>query len=562
MLGNDMKHHRFIHLCFTLLLILPGVAWAQQNLVSSAAKTEFEQGEAAFKQQDYEKAAASFRKAIELDPDFIDAHEKFISATIQAGIAARKKATDNGEQVGSTEGSPTQLKLIATYDEWAHKYPQKGAFWWKLGQLHMNRDFDKAEQYSRKAIELNRKLAPAWQNLALLEEVRGSNVGQVVYLKNAADSSPDDPSALFYFASALKRLNRIEYEKAMLDVAERFPQHDRGAQALYWLSFEQTDPTRKLALLERLKSQYPIAKFSWSASGMSMLFDAYRKSAPDKALALAEEMVKANSGDSQNKTWQTLRDYQKNMIQARALMNEKKFGEAVTLLGATPLPKYNNTEDLFLLKAAAIEGKGQTQQAYDELLQQMAKEPSPMLRAELNKLGDKLGKTPSQVESDIYRVWDTEAKLAKDFTLKHYGDEKDISLANYRGKVVLLNFWYPFCGPCRGENPSIQKVLDKIGHDKFVILAINVHPDEDRFVLPYFKGNRFDFVPLRSDLKFAEKEWNARGFPTNYLIDQQGRIAFKLGITRGDEEEQKLELRIRMLLARQAKEQKASSSEQ
>jgi len=313
-------------------------------------------------------------------------------------------------------------------------------------------------------------------------------------------------------------------------------------------------------LLERLKTQYPVDKFNWSASGMSMLFDAYRKSAPSKAVALAEEMVKANPTGSQNKTWQTLLDYQKNIIQARALMAEKKFAEAVTLLGATQLPRYIDTDDLFLLKAAAIEGTGQTQQAYDELLKQVAKEPAAALRTELNKLGSKLSKAPGQVEADIWGLWDAQAKPAKDFTLKHYGDEKDVSLADYRGKVVLLNFWYPFCGPCRGENPSLQKVLEQIGREKFAILAVNIYPKEDQFVLPYFKGNRFDFVPLRGNTEFAEKEWSARGFPTNYLIDPEGRVVFKLGPMRGDAEEQKLELRIRMLLARQAKGQKGPGS--
>ena len=554
---NHIKRHRLIALSLVLLVTLAGAAWGQQSAGTPAAKAEFEQGEAAFKKQDYATAAASYRKAIELDPDFIAAHEKFIAAS---AAAARAKSAAAGEQGGSTDTEVSQSGAIAVYEEWARKYPNKPAIQWALGDLYMYKDYDKVEQYSRKAVELDPKFARAWQSLALIEEVRGNNAGQVAYLKKAAEAVPDDPAPLFYYANSLKRTNRSEYEKASLQVAERFPQHERGAQALYWLSFEETNPARKVELLERLKTQYPVDKFNWSASGMSMLFDAYRKSAPSKAAALAEEMVKANPTGSQNKTWQTLLDYQKNIIQARALMAEKKFAEAVTLLGATQLPRYIDTDDLFLLKAAAIEGAGQTQQAYDELLKQVAKEPAAALRTELNKLGSKLSKAPAQVEADIWGLWDAQAKPAKDFTLKHYGDEKDVSLADYRGKVVLLNFWYPFCGPCRGENPSLQKVLEQIGREKFAILAVNIYPKEDQFVLPYFKGNRFDFVPLRGNTEFAEKEWSARGFPTNYLIDPEGRVVFKLGPMRGDAEEQKLELRIRMLLARQAKGQKGPGS--
>jgi thiol-disulfide isomerase/thioredoxin len=153
------------------------------------------------------------------------------------------------------------------------------------------------------------------------------------------------------------------------------------------------------------------------------------------------------------------------------------------------------------------------------------------------------------VSADVRNALEAKAKPVKEFTLARYGDEKKMSLSDYRGKVVLLNFWYPFCGPCRGENPELQMVLAKYGPDNFVILAVNVHPEEDKFVLPYINGNKFGFIPLRGNLEFAEKEFQARGMPTNFLIDPQGRMVFKPGIIRGDEV-RKLELQIEALLPR------------
>src|SRR5262249_40325514 len=123
----------------------------------------------------------------------------------------------------------------------------------------------------------------------------------------------------------------------------------------------------------------------------------------------------------------------------------------------------------------------------------------------------------------------------------------------YRGKVVLVSFWYPYCGPCRGENPSLQKVLRKVGPDQFVILAVNVHPPEDEFVLPYLKGNRFDFVPLRGNEEL-EKEWDVPGYPTSFLIDPQGRTIHRLvGPLRNAADERRFELQIRLLLERHAR---------
>jgi thiol-disulfide isomerase/thioredoxin len=281
--------------------------------------------------------------------------------------------------------------------------------------------------------------------------------------------------------------------------------------------------------------------------------------APDKALALAEELTRALPTGSSNQYWQSLLAYQKNLTQARALMAKKEFAEASKLLDEVKLPRLNDYSDLYKLKVAAAEGSGNAQKIYDDLLKQTAKEPTGELRALLFKLGAGLKKTEAQVSDDLYQSLDAQAKPAKTFTLKRYGDLKDVSLGDYRGKVVLLNFWYPFCGPCRGENPSLQKVLKKFGQDKFVILAVNVYPTEDVFVLPYMKGNRFDFIPLGGTEEFAEKEWGARGYPTNFLIDQQGQVIHKLGPMRGDDSERTFELQIQTLLERDARRQSKKS---
>ena len=67
--------------------------------------------------------------------------------------------------------------------------------------------------------------------------------------------------------------------------------------------------------------------------------------------------------------------------------------------------------------------------------------------------------------------------LASDFTLKNYEGE-DVSLSDYRGKIVILNFWASWCGPCKNEMPNIQAIQDEItaaGSDAdTVILSVNL----------------------------------------------------------------------------------------
>jgi thiol-disulfide isomerase/thioredoxin/Tfp pilus assembly protein PilF len=533
-------------LAFCLLSL--STALAQESQWTPAAKAAFEKGEELRRQSKYGEAAAEHRKAIELDPSYAEAHTYYI---LTSKLSVRDPQGDSAKSKAASDAMVETLKK--QYAAWIEQDPKRAAYHWGLGDLHIHKDYDKLEQHMRKAVEIDPKFARAWQALALVEEVRGNNAQEKAYLKKAAGAAPDNPAYAFYYANSLKTSDKVLYAKAALEVAQRFPAHERGAQSLYWLGFNETNPAKKLAYLEQLRSQYSVAKFSWSSSGMYMLFEEYHKTTPDKALALAEEMTKAYPRGSQNRDWQARLDYQKSMLQARALLDKKDFAAAAKLLDETKLPARFDGTKLFQFKVEAASEAATQTKVYTELLKQTVKEPSDDLQKLLVVLGGKLAKSQSQVEADLFKEIDAQAKPAKEFSLKRYGDDKVISLADYRGKVVLLNFWYPFCGPCRGENPSLQKVLRKVGLDKFAILAVNVYPTEDQFVMPYMKGNRFDFVPLRGNEEFSEKEWGARGYPTNFLIDPQGNTIHRLGPMRGEDEERRFELQIRMLLERHAR---------
>jgi hypothetical protein len=96
-------------------------------------------------------------------------------------------------------------------------------------------------------------------------------------------------------------------------------------------------------------------------------------------------------------------------------------------------------------------------------------------------------------------------------------------------------------------------VLDKYKGRGFEILSLNVLPDEASFVMPYLTKNRFTFRALETTTEWAEATYAARGFPTNLLIDAEGRIMFKPGLIRSPREQRTFELQIEALLARAAK---------
>lgn len=123
--------------------------------------------------------------------------------------------------------------------------------------------------------------------------------------------------------------------------------------------------------------------------------------------------------------------------------------------------------------------------------------------------------------------------MAPDFTLPA-PDGKNVSLSDYRGKIVLLDFWASWCGPCLREVPNVKKVYDKF-HDKgFEILSVSLDDKKDNWVNAIEK-NDLDWGHVSSLKGWScpvAKLYNVSGVPAMLLIDKEGKIvATKL---RGD----------------------------
>ena len=124
---------------------------------------------------------------------------------------------------------------------------------------------------------------------------------------------------------------------------------------------------------------------------------------------------------------------------------------------------------------------------------------------------------------------------APDFTLKTI-DGKTISLKDFKGKVVLINFWATWCPPCREELPLFEEIYEKYKDKGFVILAINTDPENLQDFLKDF-GVELTFPILIGDEKILDL-YPVRGLPTSFLIDREGKIVkVRLGIYRELEED-------------------------
>ena len=102
---------------------------------------------------------------------------------------------------------------------------------------------------------------------------------------------------------------------------------------------------------------------------------------------------------------------------------------------------------------------------------------------------------------------------------------KATRLADYRGKVLLVNFWATWCEPCRAEMPSMNRLRAALAGQPFEVLAVNLGEPESR-IRRFLEQTPLDFPVLLDADKAVAKAWQARILPASYLVDADGRIRF------------------------------------
>jgi thiol-disulfide isomerase/thioredoxin len=107
-------------------------------------------------------------------------------------------------------------------------------------------------------------------------------------------------------------------------------------------------------------------------------------------------------------------------------------------------------------------------------------------------------------------------------------DGKTHDLKDYRGKVVLVNFWANWCPPCRAEMPSMQRLYTMLKDRPFVILAVDMaEPEKDvRDFLRELRDVPLTFPILLDARGEAMKAWKVHVFPTSFVVDAEGTIRY------------------------------------
>jgi cytochrome c biogenesis protein CcmG, thiol:disulfide interchange protein DsbE len=113
--------------------------------------------------------------------------------------------------------------------------------------------------------------------------------------------------------------------------------------------------------------------------------------------------------------------------------------------------------------------------------------------------------------------------FAPDFTVSD--GTSTVHLADYRGQIVLLNFWATWCAPCIHEMPGLLALHHE--RPELAILAVSIDLDEDQYKR-YIALRQVDLITVRDPSQSAAKLYHTEGWPETYIIDRKGVIRRKL----------------------------------
>jgi len=117
-----------------------------------------------------------------------------------------------------------------------------------------------------------------------------------------------------------------------------------------------------------------------------------------------------------------------------------------------------------------------------------------------------------------------ERKKAPEFSLKD-STGKALKLSDLKGKVVLLNFWATWCGPCKIEIPWFIEFEQKYKDKGFAVLGVSMDEDGWKDVKPYVESKKINYRVVVGDDTTATLYGGVDSLPTTFIVDRDGKIA-------------------------------------
>ena len=156
--------------------------------------------------------------------------------------------------------------------------------------------------------------------------------------------------------------------------------------------------------------------------------------------------------------------------------------------------------------------------------------------------------TSNHVSAAVSTKPDKDRKPAPEFELKD-ADGKTVRLSDYKGKVVLLDFWATWCGPCKIEIPWFIEFERQYKDKGFAVIGVSMDEEGWTVVKPFVSDLAINYRVLQGNDSTADLYGGVNALPTTFLIDREGRVAWKHEGLAGKDD---FEDRIKTLTARSA----------
>jgi peroxiredoxin len=131
--------------------------------------------------------------------------------------------------------------------------------------------------------------------------------------------------------------------------------------------------------------------------------------------------------------------------------------------------------------------------------------------------------TPSQSVRAAVKP-EKDRKAAPEFELKD-AHGRTVKMSDYKGKVVLLNFWATWCGPCKIEIPWFVDLEQRYKDRGFAVLGVSMDEEGWEIVKPYIEARKMNYRVVIGSDEVADLYGGVDSLPTSFIVDRQGKIA-------------------------------------
>ena len=330
-----------------------------------------------------------------------------------------------------------RLALQQQYERWARQHPKRAVY--QCGARVPGGRIRAGRRVLQKALALDPGFARAHFLLARIADAAGDWDAQRQHLKAAVESNRDEPRYLLRYAGRAREERSGAFSRARVAGGRRILQRVRlppkrstsspmprriPSAAVIWIGFAPA--IRSIG-------------FPYAASAMNVLYGDLTE--PSEALALARDMVRALPAAT---FWPPRVTAQDAMMRAKTLIDGGQFKEAVALLDTTTKPSGNHGTTWTLLKAEAAAGSGNREQAYANADRERGGIARRARRCGPGEIRHRAGQDQPRRRRRCLEARATRARSRPRCSrCRRCRDDAPVRLADFRGRVVLLAFWYP-----------------------------------------------------------------------------------------------------------------------